>query len=482
MRILFLNPPFLPGFSRTSRSPGVSGSGTLYYPFWLAYAAGVAEAAGCDVLLLDAVADRLDKPAALERVCSFKPDLVVLDTSTPSIYSDAAFANSLKERLPNAFILLVGTHPAALPEETLAIASGADGCAIGEYDYTVRDLAAALAAAHDPKTVSGLVLRNGDGFIHTQARPKIANLDELPFVSSVYKKFLQPENYFFAAAKNPMLMIITGRGCPFHCFYCVYPQTFHSHKYRQRSPENVVAEFEYIAANFPQVREVAIEDDCFTANPARVRAICELLIKRGNRLSWYCDARGDVDFETLRLMKAAGCRLVITGFESSSQEALDAMGKGQKIENYRRFAKDARAAGLLLHGCMMCGTPGDTPEIQEKNFAFAKELGCDSMQFYPLYPYPGTKAYEWARDNGFLLTEDYSQWLRADGSHNCVMRNAAMDAEQMKEICGQNMRRYHLRPAYLARKLLQALRDADEGRRSLRGGWTFLKKQFGRKQ
>lgn len=481
MKIVFLNPPFKGRFSRTSRSPAVTSGGTLYYPFWLAYSAGAAESAGHEILLLDAPADGLSIEGVLDKINHFEPGIVVLDTSTPSIYSDVAVAESIKKALPNCFVVLVGTHPSALPEETLALSPLLDAIAIGEYDYTIRDLAGALDDGSPPSSVSGLAFRQKEEIICTAPRDKIEDLDDLPFVSEIYKRHLNHNNYFFAAAKYPMVMIITGRGCPFRCFFCVYPQTFHSRRYRARSPENVVAEFEYIKENFPDVKEIGIEDDCFAANPERVRKICRLLIERNVGATWYCNVRGDVDYETLKLMKEAGCRLVTVGFESADQQVLDQMNKNGKVTKYHKFAEDTRRAGIMVHGCIMCGTPGDSRKVQEDNYRFAVKINCDSMQFYPLYVYPGTEAYEWAKEKGYLHTEDYSKWLKEDGSHNCVISMDDMTAEEMVALCETNLRRYHLRPRYLLMKLAQAIRDPQEGWRSIKSGMLFFKKIFRRR-
>lgn len=121
MNILFLNPPFIGRFSRTSRSPAVTKGGTLYYPIWLAYVVGVAEQAGHNVMFLDAPADGLDLEQIFDRMGNFVPDLSIVDTSTPSIYSDIHVAEKIKERFPGAFSVLVGTHPSAMPEDTLSL-------------------------------------------------------------------------------------------------------------------------------------------------------------------------------------------------------------------------------------------------------------------------------------------------------------------------------------------------------------------------
>lgn len=477
MNILFLNPPFKDGrFSRTSRSPAITKGGTLYYPIWLAYAAGATEKSGHNVKLVDAPADGLSTDDVFNKLDNFNPDLVVVDTSTPSIYSDVNVAGLIKEKHPKSFIVLVGTHPSALPEETLKLNEKIDAIAVGEYDYTIRDLANALENNINLNEIDGLVFRIENKIHINKLRTKIENLDDIPFVSSVYKKHLNIKNYFFAAANYPMVMIITGRGCPNKCFFCVYPQVFHSRKYRTRSAENVVAEFEYVIKELPEVKEIGIEDDCFSANVKRLHEICELLIKKNIKIKWYCNIRGDLDYNTLRLMKKAGCRMVTVGFESSNQKILNGMHKGIKSEAYIQFAKDAKRVGLLVHGCIMTGNPGDTKDTLRESFEFAKIINCDSMQFYPLYVYPGTEAYGWAKSNNYLKTEDYSQWLKNDGSHNCVTRNENLSSNDMVELCDYYLKKYHLRIKYIIMKLIQAIKKPSEGYRSLKSAKVFLSK------
>jgi len=486
MNILFLNPPFTGKFSRSSRSPAVTKGGTLYYPIWLAYAAGVSEQAGHEVRVCDAPAEGLTLNDIFEYMIEFLPDLVIIDTSTPSIYSDASYAGEIKKNFPAAFTVLVGTHPSALPEETLRIENEVDAVAMGEYDYTIRDLAEALEHHTALEAVSGLALRQNGRIKKNSEREKIRDLDDIPFVSSVYKRHLEVKHYFFAAANYPMVMIMTGRGCPHRCFFCVYPQVFHGRFYRVRSVENVVDEFDYITKAFPEVKEIGIEDDCFTANPGRVRKICERLIERNIRINWYCNVRGDLDYDLLKLMKRAGCRLVTVGFESGCQQILDNIRKGESVDRYYRFAKDAHRAGILVHGCMMVGNPGDNRDTLAESYAFAERINCDSMQFYPLYVYPGTEAYQWAKENGYLSTEIFSEWLTEDGLHNCVLNTPDLSASELVRLSDAYLRRYHLRPRYLVKKCIQALRSPSEGYRTYKSARVFFSKllqgQLGKSQ
>lgn len=206
-----------------------------------------------------------------------------MDTSTPSISNDIRFGESLKKQYPEAFILLVGTHPSSTVEETLNYGTLIDGIARKEYDYTVSILARALQDSTSLYTVPGLTFRQEGAILHNADAEYISDLDDIPFASQFIKKHLSEMDYFFAAAHYPAIQIFIGRGVSSKCTFCVYPQTMHGHKYRLVSPQNVVSEFEYIAEHFPSVKEVIIEDDTFTANKQRVLDICQLLIAKGCR-------------------------------------------------------------------------------------------------------------------------------------------------------------------------------------------------------
>ena len=248
MKVLLINPPFLPRYSRSQRSPGVIRSGTLYYPIWLAYATGVLEQEGHECRLVDAPAGDLSLEVCLKLAADFEPGLIVIDTSTPSIFSDLECARALKRQHPRSPVVLVGNHASATALHLLADPDGegaVDFITSQEYDYTLRELAFALEKGNDPKEVAGLYYRDGDTPRFSGSRPYIENLDELPLVSQVYQRHLDYTRYFYSITQYPVMTIITGRGCPYQCTFCQYPQTMHGHSYRYRSVQSVVDEFEW---------------------------------------------------------------------------------------------------------------------------------------------------------------------------------------------------------------------------------------------
>lgn len=484
MHIVFINPPFKAEygkFSRESRSPAITKSGALYYPLWLIYAAAYCKKHGHKVDFIDAPAKPLNEDQTVEKVKALASSderlLFVLNTSTPSIKSDVLFGTDLREHYPHSYIILVGTHPTACPEETLGYSTAIDAIAMGEFDYSVKELADALDKGAAPGTVRGLFVRDGEKLVKTPAMPMIHDMDDIPFASEFIKENLDERDYFFAAATYPSVQIFTGRGCPCFCSFCVYPQIMHGRKFRARTPENVVAEFEYIAANFPDVKEVVIEDDTFTINKERVKAISRLLIERklNKRLKWLCNARvNTLDLETMKLMKKAGCRLIIPGIESGSQEILDNIKKGITLQQIHSYVANAKKAGLLIHACYMVGNDGETKQTMEDTLKLALKLNTDTAQFFPLIPYPGTDAYNLARSNGYITLE-YDQYCKEDGTHNTLLNLPGLSAEEMVEFCNLARKKYYLRISYILHRLRVGLTDFDDLKRSLKA-FSKLKK------
>jgi radical SAM superfamily enzyme YgiQ (UPF0313 family) len=446
---------------------------------WLAYAVGNLEKHGHEVLFIDSPASGLSFDDTSRRVADYKPDLAVLDTSTPSIYSDIEVAARLKKDAPGLFIVLVGAHVSALPEETLALSPAIDAVAFGEYEATLVDLAGALCASQNRGallSVDGIAFRDETaGIVKNKPRPYIDNLDDLPMVSAVYKKHLPIDPYFYGHSRHPLIVIVTGRGCPFHCTYCVVPQVLQGHRYRRRSVANVVAEFKYIRDNFPQVREIMIEDDTLTADPKRCRELSAALIEQGlTRIPWSANSRADVDLETMVSMKKAGCRLFCVGFESGDQAILDNIKKGTKIGRIKEFVRDAKRAGIMIHGCFMVGNRGETPQTLETTLRFAKELSPDTAQFFPIMVYPGTSDYAYFKEKGWIVTDNFRQWLTDTGLHSSVVSNPELSYGKLVDFCDRARREFYLRPGYFIGKGVQVIRHPGESKRLIKGFMTLL--------
>ena len=475
MKVLFLNPPFLPRFSREQRSPAVTKSGTLYYPIWLATAAGVTEDAGFDVDLVDAPARGYDRDFVYGLARKGGYDLVVLDTSTPSIYNDVEVGARIKELLPSSFVVLVGPHVSALPGESLELEPAIDAVARREYDHTILELARTLSGGRDLSAVNGLSFRRDGNIVHNPARPFLGDLDSLPFVSKVYKRHLNYRDYFYSHSPYPILTIATSRGCPFKCTFCLYPNTFSGHNYRTRSPGNVVEEIAYINREFPGVKTIMFEDETLTLDEKRVQRICDLMVERGQARNWSGNSRIDISWETLVKMKRSGCGLLCAGFESLDQRVIDGIKKRTDVETMRRFLINTKKLGIHVNACFMVGNKGETLEGIRKTVDFIKKYNPYTAQFIPMMVYPGTPDYEWARSNKYLDTEDFRQWCTEEGLFNSTISRPGLSAADLTAFCNYAKKRYYLRPSYLWMKVRETLRHPGEIRRNFRATRLFLK-------
>jgi radical SAM superfamily enzyme YgiQ (UPF0313 family) len=474
-----LNPPFYKKFSRSQRSPAVIKSGVLYYPIWLAYATGVLEKTGFSVRLVDAPARGYDLPEILHQIDEFKPRLIVLDSSTPSIANDLLVAEAIRAKNLDACIAMVGPHVTAEPDEVLRSSQAVNLVARSEYDYTLRDLAECLEGGVDLGSVAGISYRAGDGsIVHNPTRPFIRDLDEIPFVSEVYKRHLTIKDYFYSITRYPEVAIVTGRGCPYECSYCLWPQTLTGHGYRKRSITNVADEFEFISRELPEVKEVFIEDDTLTVDQRRSIALSQELKQRGNRLPFTANSRADVRYETLKNLREAGLRLVCVGFESGDQEILDTVHKKIKVEQYFEFRNAAKRAGVLVHGCFMGGNPGETPQSLDKTLQLAKRLNPDTAQFFPIMVYPGTEAFEWALQNGRLTSTLYEDWLTSDGLHQSVVTHPDLSPEDIVKWCDDARRSFYLRPRYVLDKLIEMVLHPGESYRIIKSARSLVQYLF----
>lgn len=471
-RVLVINEPFVPDFCRTQRWAARTRGRVLRAPDWLAYATAVLEHAGVPVALYDFPARGWDKPRLRQLVARRRPEWVVLDSTTPSIDSDIECARMCKEAHPDCRVIFVGPHASALPEQTLREADGAvDVVAIGEYDYTVRDVVLAGGAL---STVPGICHLQGGKPERTARRRPIEDLDALPFPAWHHLDLLR---YFDGGKLHPYIDVIGGRGCPNGCTFCLWPQVMHGHRFRFRSPDNIVDELERDIALCPQVLrggEFFFEDDTFTVDRQRAIALCDEVLSRGLKITFSVNARVDsADLGMFRAMKRAGCRELLVGFESGSQRVLDGVNKGITVEQSRRFMELARRAGLDVHGCFVVGLPGETARTMEQTIDFALSLGLHTVQFSGAVPFPGTRYYRQCEREGWLRATSWSDWLSEGEQSGGVVDYPGLSPQQIDRAVDRGLKRFYFRPAYMIRFALRN-RSLTDLYRKLRGAKHFF--------
>ena len=478
MKVYLLNPPYLPHFGRGARWQDTGRGGTLYYPIWLSYATAVVEQEH-ETKLVDAPAWDWSIKDVVEDVKRFRPDLIVIDSSFPSLNNDIKVADEIKTNYENEVRTILVGPPASQFSDEILRRSDIDAVARWEYDFTLKEMTGAIEEDRDFKNIKGISYKENSKIIHTSNRPftHSDDLEGIPFVSKIYKKHLNIRNYFLGQSLYPEVQIFTGRGCPNQCTFCMWPQTLMGRKYRVRSTPNVLDELGWIQDNLKDVKEVFFEDDTFTISKERVLKFCKEYRERGLDVTWACNARADtLDLETMKEMKKSDCRLLIAGYESGSNEILKNIKKGFAVEQVKHFSKNAKMAGLLVHGDFIIGLPGETKETIELTRKLIKEVKPDILQVAVASPFPGTEFYEWCKEGGYLLTDDPNEYLDDQGHQKAIISYPELTNEEMVKEADAMLKRYYMSLNYVPLAMKQVLRKhgLDEMRRLWYSAKMFL--------
>lgn len=464
MKTLMLNPPYVDDFCRSARWATKSRGRVQRHPDWMLIAAAVLEKAGCAVKFIDGAALNLKRDEVEQEILAFKPELTVVHTTTPSIYNDIEYARLAKEHTACTTVL-IGPHVTAVPDNTFEIASeGVDIIARGEYDYTLRD----IAGGKRIEDIEGISYRKHEEIIHTKARGYL-DVNELPFPAWHHVK---PEWYRDAGKRFPFLTLISGRGCVGRCTFCRDVPLMYGRKPRIRDPRLVVDEMVHDLELFPYLKEIMFETDTFSMSPPHVRGVCEEILKRGMKITWSCNVRVDIDLKLLPLMRRAGCRMLMVGFEFGTQESLDAVKKGIRLEQSRAFARAAHKLGFTIHGCFMFGAPGETREMARKTIDFAKSLPMDTVQFSGICVYPGTEMYGWAREHGYLIPGDWKEWVSSQYEQATLLSYPQLSKEEIDAFIDKGLKEFYFRPGQVWR-MLWKIRTVSDLRRKLFGFKKF---------
>ena len=466
MKTLFLQAPSFDGFDggAGSRYQAKREIKSFWYPTWLAQPAALVP----NSRVLDAPADGLGVEQTLNIAVGY--DLVIIHTSTPSFPTDARFAEQLKARRPGLIIGMVGAKAAVDPGGTLSATTAIDFVCREEFDYTCQD----VAAGKPLREIAGLSFRLPDGSIeHNPSRPMIENMDELPFVAPVYKRDLKIRNYFIGYLLHPYVSIYTGRGCRSRCTFCLWPQTVGGHRYRTRSAQSVIDEVRWIKENMPEVREIMFDDDTFTDFKPRVEEIARGLGEIG--LPWSCNAKANVPYDTLKIMKENGLRLLLVGYESGDDQILLNIKKGLRTDIARRFTEDCRKLGIQIHGTFILGLPGETRETIEKTIAYAKEINPHAIQVSLAAPYPGTTLYRQAVDNGWLEENKVIHLVNDQGVQLAAISYPHLSREEIYHGVETFYRRFYFRPSKIWEIVREMMGSWSMTRRRLREGVEFFR-------
>ena len=469
-RTLFLNPPSFEGFDggASSRWPSTREIESYWYPVWLAYPAGMI----ADSRVLDAPPHGISIEQTVEIAKDY--ELLVLYTSSPGFQVDVKIADMLKEANPKLEVAFVGPPVTIEPDRALNATKAIDFIVRREFDYQIANYANGTPLEELP----GVSYRKNGVNVHNPEGPQIENLDELPWVSKVYKKDLDFRRYNVPFLLHPYLSMYTSRGCPAQCTFCLWPQTHSGHRWRLRSVADVVNECRYILENFPGLKEIFFDDDTFNYRKQRTIELCAELKKLN--FTWSCTSRVTTDYETLKAMKDAGCRLLIVGYESGDAQVLKNIKKGATLDMAQRFTANAHKLGLVIHGDFIVGLPGDSRESIRRTIDFAKKLDTETVQVSIAHAYPGTEFYDFAKENALVNIGAMSD----DQGHQLpnVIYPGILDEAEMVEWVERFYGEYYFRPKAAWRIVRKAMFDSNDRKRLYKEAREYLTLRAKRKK
>jgi len=468
MKTLLLNPPSFPQFDggAGSRWPATREIASFWYPVWLAYPAAMIP----ESRLLDAPPHGITPEETINIARAY--DFVALYTSTVGWHNDVQLADMMKAAQPNLTIAFVGPPVTVQPEAALRASPAIDFVVRKEIDYPLTEFAAGKALTE----IAGVSFRQDGTIVHNPSPPPLQDLDALPYATDVYKRDLDITKYNVPFLRHPYVAFYTSRGCPALCTFCLWPQTVSGHAWRTRSSANVAAEVRRAQKLFPEMQEIFFDDDTFAWGKQRTLKLCDAL--KPLQQTWSCTSRVHTDYDTLKAMKAAGCRLLIVGFESGDPQILANIKKGATVEQAHSFMRNCKKLGLVVHGDFIIGLPGETPETIQRTMQFAKQLDCETIQVSIAHAYPGTAFDDYLRQHQYITADAMSDDM---GHQLPTIHYPSLSRAEIVEAVEYFYDRYYFRPRIIFRIVRRALFNTHERRRLYTEARAFLQLRAKRK-
>ena len=369
----------------------------------------------------------------------FKPDLLLVSVTTPTIQQDLAACRIAKKIDPEILTVAKGAHFTSKDDEVLLQFPELDLVIRGESEHAIVE----IVERKDLSTILGLAYRSEGVLKRNADRPyiEVDNLDQLPFPA---RHLLNNDLYVAPDTGEPITMINTGRGCPHQCIYCAVTIAS-GYKLKVRTPANIVDEIEECVKKH-HIRNFFFRADTFTWDEKWVTDLCGMIIERKLDIRWGSNSRVETSSEKrLEAMKRAGCWVIGFGIESGNQEMLDKMKKRAKLEDAEKAIALCKKHGIKTYGLFLIGLPWETLETVKQSVDFAKKINPSFLDFNIAYPLPGTEYYRIAKEMGLFSDQDLSKGDYA----RPIVRTLTLSTAQLISLRKKALLGFYLRPTYI---------------------------------
>jgi len=417
------------------------------------------------VKVVDCNAERMGWPEFTRLLDKYQPKYYLTQLTAPTLENDMYGCFLAHAR--GAKTIAFGTHITPIPVETMRPYPSLDFALVGEPDLTIRDLLDHLEGKFDLRTseindmfiktdpsykpslnedgsvnmrgIKGIAWRNDEEIMLNFPRPFVGDLDDMPIPMH---ELLPLQSYRMPYIKGPFTFIVTSRGCPAGCTYCIKHVSY-QYSTRIRSPKLIMEEMWGLKKL--GINNIHMYADLFTVNRDQVIELCKLMIEEKIDLHWTCNSRVDfVDEEMLTLMGKAGCRLISWGIESGNEQILKHARKGAYPDKAERALRWAKNAGIMNWGYFIIGLPGETEDTIKETIAFAKKLPLDIALFHVAAPYPGTPFFFEVVENKWFRPG--TRWEQVDMDKGTVLDYPNLPAEKLLYWQKRAFREWAFRP------------------------------------
>ena len=420
------------------------------------------------VKVVDCNAERMGWQEFTKMLDKYQPKYYLTQMTAPTLENDMYGCFLAHAR--GAKTIAFGTHITPIPVETMRPYPSLDFALVGEPDLTIRDLLdhlegkidqrspeiVAMLEKQDPsykpslnedgsvnmRGIKGIAWRNNEEILLNFPRPFVADLDDMPIPMH---DLLPLQSYRMPMIRGPFTFIVTSRGCPAGCTYCIKHVSY-QYSTRIRSPKFIMEEL-WVLKKIG-LNNIHMYADLFTVNRDQVIELCNLMIEEDIKIHWTCNSRVDfVDEEMLSLMGKAGCRLISWGIESGNEQILKHARKGAYPGKAERALRWAKEAGIMNWGYFIIGLPGETEETIKETIAFAKKLPLDIALFHVAAPYPGTPFFFEVVENKWFRPG--TRWEQVDMDQGTVLDYPNLSAEKLLYWQKRAFREWAFRPGPL---------------------------------
>ncbi len=411
----------------------------------------------CEVEIIDAACSGSSKEHILRHILQHSPDIVGISAVTPAITRAQELAASIKQAFPHVLVVLGGPHITTVPKETMERTPAVDVGVIGEGERTLQEIVRVFDGTMESlQGLPGTIVRfpSDQPLVINPPRELIGDIDELglPAYDLVAAQdAIMPA--LFKTRRLPAIHAITSRGCTHTCTFC--NTNIFNKRVRFHSPEYVISLIELLISL--GYREIAFEDDNFTAHKSRLAKVCNYIMDNRIDISWSVNARIDtVDEAMLALMKKAGCWYISYGIESGSQDTLDRINKKITLDEIRRKIAMTRRVGIEAKGFFIIGFPWEKEQTIQETVDFALSLNLSDLNIFPLTPFPGTAVYEQAKLQG-TFDDD---WSKMD-LHQIVYVPPGLSDQILLVQIRKLLLHFYLRPGTIANYIRRAISARD---------------------